>query len=124
MKSPLLIRDETKADIAAIHEVTTAVFKTLAVSQQTEPCIIAALRAAKALIVSLVAELNGRVAGHIAFSPVTISDGTSDWYGLEPVSVLPELQKQGIGGALIREGLARLKALGARGCCRVGHPEY
>ena len=62
--------------------------------------------------------------GHIAFSPVTLSDGTPDWYGLGPVSVLPELQRRGIGKALIREGLARLEALGAGGCCLVGHPEY
>ena len=58
-----------------------------------------ALRAAEALTVSLVAELDGRVIGHIAFSPVAISDGTQDWYGLGPVSVLPEYQRQGIGEA-------------------------
>ena len=62
--------------------------------------------------------------GHIAFSPVTMSDGTPGWYGLGPVSVLPEYQRQGIGGALIQEGLSLLKGLGARGCCLVGHPEY
>jgi len=62
--------------------------------------------------------------GHIAFSPVTISDGSSDWYGLGPVSVLPEYQRRGIGSALIEEGLSRLKGLGARGCCLVGHPEF
>jgi putative acetyltransferase len=62
--------------------------------------------------------------GHIAFSPVTISDGSSNWYGLGPVSVLPEYQRRGIGGALIREGISRLKSLGARGCCLVGHPGY
>jgi putative acetyltransferase len=64
------------------------------------------------------------VVGHIAFSPVTISDGCPNWYGLGPVSVLPEYQRRGIGGALIREGISRLKDLGARGCCLVGHPEY
>src|SRR5690606_25816722 len=61
---------------------------------------------------------------HIAFSPVTISDGSPNWYGLGPVSVLPECQQRGIGSALIREGIARLKDLGARGCCLVGHPGY
>jgi putative acetyltransferase len=55
---------------------------------------------------------------------VTISDGTEDWYGLGPVSVLPEYQRRGIGKALIHEGLARLKSIHARGCCLVGHPEY
>jgi putative acetyltransferase len=55
---------------------------------------------------------------------VTISDGTRNWYGLGPVSVLPEYQRQGIGKALIEEGLSRLKRLNARGVCLVGHPDY
>jgi putative acetyltransferase len=71
-----------------------------------------------------VAEIDGRVVGHVAFSPVSMSDGTSGWYGLGPVSVLPSHQGRGIGSALIREGLARIRALGAKGCCLVGHPEY
>jgi putative acetyltransferase len=62
--------------------------------------------------------------GHIAFSPVTVSDGSRNWYGLGPVSVLPEHQRRGIGKTLIEEGLARLKKLGAKGCCLVGHPQY
>lgn len=86
--------------------------------------IVSALRAAGALAVSLVAEQDGRVVGHIAFSPVTLSDGTRDWYGLGPVSVLPVHQRQGIGKALVKEGLARLKDMHARGCCLVGHPDY
>jgi putative acetyltransferase len=124
MNPTLTIRPESPADIDAIHDVTVAAFATLEVSDQTEQFIIAALRAAKALAVSLVAELDGRVVGHIAFSPVTMSDGTANWYGLGPVSVLPELQRQGIGKALMAAGLAQLKALGAAGCCLVGHPEY
>jgi len=62
--------------------------------------------------------------GHIAFSPVAISDGTKNWYGLGPVSVLTLYQRTGIGKALIQEGLSRLKDLGAKGCCLVGHPQY
>ncbi len=62
--------------------------------------------------------------GHVAFSPVTISDGTPSWYGLGPVSVLPAYQRQGIGRALIFEGLSHLKGLNAQGCCLVGHPGY
>lgn len=96
----------------------------LEISNHTEPFIIEALRAAGALTISLVAELGGQVGGHIAFSPVTMSDGSFGWFGLGPLSVRPEFQRQGVGGALIREGLARLKALGARGGCLVGHPEY
>ncbi len=124
MKEEVLIRNETEADVDAIAEVTMAAFKTLAISNHTEQFIIAALRSAGALTVSLVAEAAGRVVGHIAFSPVTVSDGSWDWYGLGPVSVLPEYQRRGIGSALVREGLSRLKTLGAGGCCLVGHPEY
>jgi len=110
MNPEIVIRTETSADIDAITEVTTAAFKTLEISNHTEQFIIEALRASKALTVSLVAKLDGRVIGHVAFSPVTISDATQDWNGLGPVSVLPEYQRQGIGKALIQQGLSRLKA--------------
>lgn len=120
----MIIREETTADIEVIGEVTRLAFETLAISRHTEQFIIKALRAARALTISLVAEIDGRVVGHVAFSPVTISDDSPDWYGLGPVSVLPEFQRQGIGQALIREGLSRLKALGAQGCALVGDPNY
>lgn len=124
MNPEALIRNEIAADADAITAVTLAAFATLEISQHTEQFIVKALRAAGALAVSLVAELDGRVVGHVAFSPVVLSDGTPDWHGLGPVSVLPAHQRQGIGKALIRQGLARLQAMGARGCCLVGHPEY
>lgn len=124
MKPSITIRDETAADIAAIHDVTVAAFQSMEFSHYTEQFIIAELRAAGAMAVSLVAERDGQVLGHIAFSSVIISDGSLGWYGLGPVSVLPEYQRQGIGKALVEEGLARLRALDAQGCCLVGHPEY
>ncbi|OIO69036.1 MAG: GNAT family N-acetyltransferase [Zetaproteobacteria bacterium CG1_02_53_45] len=124
MHPAIIIRNDTVNDISTITEVTVEAFKTIDVSNQTEQYIIEALRAAKALTLSLVAEVGGKVVGHIAFSPVTISDGTMNWYGLGPVSVLPEYQRKGIGKALIGEGLSRLKDLGAKGCCLVGYPEY
>jgi putative acetyltransferase len=124
MNMKVAIRSETDADVNAITDVTVAAFKTLEVSNHTEQFIITALRAAKALTVSLVAEVDGRVVGHIASSPVAISDGTRNWYGLGPVSVLPEYQRQGIGKALMQEGLSRLKDMNAQGCCLVGHPDY
>jgi putative acetyltransferase len=119
-----VIRREAPQDAAAITAVTVAAFRPLPISRQTEHFIVEALRAAGALAVSLVAELNGRVIGHIAFSRATISDGSRDWYALGPVSVLPEFQRQGVGSALVREGLSQLKPLGAQGCCLVGHPSY
>ncbi|MBI5429485.1 MAG: N-acetyltransferase [Nitrosomonadales bacterium] len=124
MNPTITLRPETPADIDAIRDVTIAAFATLEISGHTEQFIVAALRVARALTVSLVAEVDGRVVGHIAFSPVGISDGTTNWYGLGPISVLPELQRQGIGKALMAEGLARLRNLEAGGCCLVGHPEY
>ncbi|MCP4258365.1 MAG: N-acetyltransferase [Planctomycetes bacterium] len=124
MNTRIVIRNETDADIGAITEVTAAAFKTMEISNHTEQFIIEALRADKALTVSLVAEVDGHVIGHIAFSPVNISDGTQKWYGLGPVSVLPEYQRKGIGKSLIKEGLSQLKELNAQGCCLVGHPDY
>ena len=80
----MIIRKETAADIEKIAEVTIAAFNTLPISNHTEQYIINALRTADALTISLVAENNGRILGHIAFSPVTISDGSTGWYGLGP----------------------------------------
>lgn len=124
MNLQFTIRNERPGDIASIASVIAEAFETLAISNHTEQFIIKALRAAGALTISLVAEIDGQVIGHIAFSPVTMSDGTGDWYGLGPVSVLPDYQGQGVGKALIEEGLSRLKAINAKGCCLVGHPGY
>jgi putative acetyltransferase len=120
----MIIRNEKPSDLEAISNVTLAAFQTCPYSRQTEPFIITALREAGALTVSLVAERDGAVVGHIAFSPVTIDGQPCGWYGLGPVSVLPAYQQQGIGQALIREGLSKLQALDARGCALVGDPNY
>ena len=120
----IVIRNEIKSDIKAISEITKAAFENLPISNHTEQFIINALRDANALTISLVAVAGKKVVGHIAFSPVTISDGSPGWYGLGPISAKPELQKQGIGKALMREGMSLLKALGAKGCVLVGDPGY
>ena len=120
----MIIRNETTFDIGAISEITIAAFRTLAISNHTEQFIINALRNANALTISLVAGVDGRAVGHIAFSPVMISDGSQDWYGLGPVSVLPEYQKKGFGKSLVNEGLSLLKAMGGKGCALVGDPAY
>jgi putative acetyltransferase len=124
MNRKIVIRNETAADVGAIGDVTVSAFETLEISNHTEQFIVAALRAARSLTVSLVAEVDGRVVGHIAFSPLTVSDGAGNWYGLGPLSVLPAYQRRGIGKALMEEGLSRLKGLNAQGCCLVGHPDY
>jgi putative acetyltransferase len=120
----LLIRKETPEDIDAINEITIAAFNTLEISEHTEQFVVKALRNAGVLILSMVAELDGEVVGHIAFSPITISDGTPDWYGVGPLTVKPEIQRTGVGSALMWEGLAQMHAMRAKGCCLVGHPEY
>jgi putative acetyltransferase len=97
----MIIRNERESDVEAISDVTKAAFENHPHSQHTEQFIVNALRVANALTISLVAEVDGKVVGHIAFSPVTISDGSHNWYGLGPISVLPECQRQGIGKSLI-----------------------
>jgi putative acetyltransferase len=124
MNQNFVIRDEAVGDFGTITKVTIEAFNTLEISNHTEQFIIEALRAARALTISLVAEMDGCVIGHIAFSPITISDNTTNWYGLGPISVLPGHQRKGIGKSLIKEGLSRLKNLNAQGCCVVGHPDY
>lgn len=120
----MIIRKEMESDLEAITEVTIAAFNTLPISNHTEQFIIKELRAAGVLTISLVAEIDDQIVGHIAFSPVTISDGSTGWYGLGPVSVLPEYHRRGIGKSLINIGLDLLKDLEAQGCVLVGDPNY
>jgi len=120
----MMIRQETQADIEAITEITKLAFENHPFSRNTEQFIIHALRTANAMTVSLVAEIDGIVVGHIAFSPVTFTDGSENWYGLGPVSVRPDYQKQGIGSSLVNEGLRLLKDADAEGCILVGEPDY
>ncbi len=120
----IIIRPECKSDENVIGEVTRQAFESHPYSSHTEHFIIRALRIASALTISLVAEQAGKVVGHIAFSPVTISDGTSGWFGLGPVSVLPAVQKQGIGRVLIERGLSLLRERNAAGCVLLGEPSF
>ena len=120
----MYIRPEQPKDFDSITAVTKAAFADHPVSQQTEHYIIRALREADMLTVSLVAEEDGTIVGHIAFSPVTISDGTPDWYGLGPIAVHPDHQGKGIGTLLVKSGLEELKELDAEGCALVGPAQY
>ncbi|MDG4670939.1 N-acetyltransferase [Shinella sp. 838] len=120
----MFLRPERPEDVDAIRTLTETAFKTAPHADGTEHIIIDRLRAAGALTLSLVMEADGAIVGHVAFSPVTVSDGSTDWYGLGPISVDPARQGEGIGGRLIGEGLQRLKALGATGCVLLGDPAY
>lgn len=116
----ITIRAERPGDEDVIHDLTQAAFAPMSYSSGTEGAIIRALRARGELTLSLVATENDRVIGHVAFSPVTIDGHYDDWFGLGPISVRADRQKQGIGHTLIREGIHQLKALGAKGCALVG----
>ncbi len=118
------IRPESSADHAVIHALTEAAFRQAPHSSHSEQFIVDALRSRGELSISLVAEAQGQVVGHIALSPVTISDGSTGWFGLGPISVLPAWQGQGIGAALMRAALDALGGLGARGCVLLGEPAY
>jgi len=118
------IRAETPEDIFAIRSVTDAAFKGVEHSSQTEGAIVEALRRADALAVSLIAEQNGAIIGHVAFTSVLIDGRDVGWFGLGPVSVCPGFQRSGIGSALIEEGLKQIRGRGANGCVVVGDPNY
>ena len=118
------IRKEAAADVAAIEALTIAAFRDAAHTSHTEQFILGALRESGQLSVSLVADASGTVVGHVAVSPVTVSDGAMGWYGLGPISVAPERQGQGVGGQLVEHALAELRRLGASGCVVLGDPGY
>jgi putative acetyltransferase len=118
------IRKETAADVAAIEAVTVAAFLHAPHTSHTEQFIVEALREAGQLTVSLVADAEGVVVGHVAISPISISDGAIGWYGVGPISVAPEYQRRGIGSRLMREGLRVLRDHGAAGRVVLGEPRY
>ena len=119
-----VIRPENDRDYDAIRRLLIAAFADHPYSHQTEHLIVEALRSAGAVTVALVAEIDGAVVGHIAFSPGQIGGVDGGWYTLGPVAVLPEYQRKGIGTALVNAGLEAIRGLGAQGCVLVGDPAY
>jgi putative acetyltransferase len=120
----MIVRAETEQDIEGIRDVNVSAFADHPFSRQTEHLIVEALRSADALEVSLVAEVDGDVVGHIAFSAGAIGGTSSGWFVLGPVAVMPDHQGEGIGRALVEAGLDALRARGARGCVLVGDPAF
>ena len=121
---PLIIRNETPQDISTIHALTKDAFLHAPHTAHTEHFIVDALRKRGALSFSLIAEEDDAILGHIAASLVTVSDGTTGWYGLGPLSVRPEHQRKGIGSKLMDAILNRLQKNGASGCVLLGEPAY
>lgn len=120
----MIVRPELPEDIAAIEQVTIAAFTGKPYADGTEHLIINRLREAHALALSLVAEIEGKVVGHVAFSIVTVNGADRGWYGLGPISIHPDFQRQGIGSTLIYKGLSQIRGLGANGCVLEGDPNY
>lgn len=118
------IRCESPADADRIAALTVSAFLNAPHASHTEQHIVAALRSAGELSVSLVAEADDSLIGHVAISPVSISDGTTGWFGLGPISVLPQHQRQGVGSSLMRAALRNLRERGAAGCVVLGEPGY
>ena len=118
------IREESPADIPTISDLTTRAFATAKQAAGNEAEIVEKLRDADALTLSLVAEHEGRIVGHAAVSPVTVSDGTEGWYALGPVSVEHELQRQKIGTQLINRAIDILEKSGAEGLTAAGEEVF
>lgn len=114
------VRAERPEDRAAVRAVNLAAFDTAA-----EANLVDALRDQARPIISLVAEVDARVIGHIMFSPVTM-DGHPELrlMGLAPMAVSPKHQNRGIGTALVRAGLQRCGELGFAAVVVLGHPGY
>ena len=118
------IRREQSSDVQSIYKVTVAAFLEAPHTDHTEQFIVKALRESSALSISLVAENEGNIVGHVALSPVTITDGADSWYGLGPISVLPNNQNKGIGSKLMNAAIEELKNIKASGCVLLGDPNF
>ena len=121
MNEALLIREENSNDIKSIFRVNEQAFETNA-----EARLVDLLRDRGKATVSLVAEVGGQIVGHILFSPVSIEPPSENWnaLGLAPLAVTPRMQRQGIGGKLIKSGLQRCQGLGFELVVVLGHPTY
>ena len=117
----LIIRPEAKDDFTDIRQINRQAFQT-----DAEANLVDALRKSNAEIISLVAEYNDLVVGHILFSQVTIDDQCPDIKicGLAPMAVLPEYQRQGIGSQLVNWGLDACRKAGFAAVVVLGHPQF
>jgi putative acetyltransferase len=116
----MLIRAEEPRDWAAVHAVNVSAFET-----SEEASLVDALREHARPLVSLIAEDDGAIVGHIMFSPVSLAGHPSlKIMGLAPMAVAAKHQRKGIGSALVRAGLEQCAQLGFGAVVVLGHPAY
>lgn len=123
----MIIRPETSQDISKIHRVVELAFSRSELGHHGEAELVDTLRTTCDQSLSLVAELEGSIVGHVLFTRATLErehDPPMVGMGLAPVSVLPDQQQAGIGSRLIREGLQRLKTDQVPFVIVLGHPDY
>jgi len=121
MNEKVRIRREEPGDAPSVRRINELVF-----GQPSEANLVDALRAADAVVLSLVAVEGDVVVGHVLFSPVIVASETARFsvVGLGPMAVLPGRQKSGIGSMLVNAGLAELRQAGHEAVVVVGHPHY
>lgn len=112
------IREERSDDVVAVREVNRRAF-----GQDQESNIVDALRTNGAALLSLVAIVNGQVAGHILYSPLTVAENVHG-VALGPMAVVPEYQRRGIGTKLIEAGNRKIKDAGRPFIVVVGRAQY
>ena len=117
----LTVRCEEGRDWSSIYRVNEAAF-----GRADEANLVAELRRDGVVLASLVAEINEQLVGHILFSRMSIemANGAIPAVALAPLAIVPEYQRQGIGGRLIRDGLDLLRERGERIVIVLGHPDY
>jgi len=124
----LIIRKESEIDYKNTEHVIEYAFKGMEFSDQTEHNLVARLRKSDAFIpeLSLVAEINGKIVGHVLLTKIVITNDEKEFdsLALAPLSVMPEYQNKGIGSKLVAESFDIARGLGFQSVIVLGHPTY
>lgn len=124
----MIIRQETRKDYELVFNLIKSAFKDADFADHTEHFLVERLRSSEAFIpeLSMVAEIEGEVVGHILLTKIKIKNELTEFdsLALAPVSVLPRFQGKGIGGQLILESHKKAKELGHKSIVLLGHDKY